>query len=432
MRSKDCAPKMADSLWERTAAAAPALDLLQGKRAVDVAIIGGGFTGLSAAIHLAERGASVALVEAEVLGFGASGRNGGFIVPHFARTDPDQVIGDLGEAGERLVKLVGHSAQALFDLVRRYDISCDALQGGWFQPAHSREAMRMVEERCRQWAARGQPVRLHDAAATAKLTGCRGYYGSWSHAQGGTVHPLKFVRGLAQAATGLGAALFEHSPVHTLRRDGTRWLVETENGLLTAEKVLVCTNALSQGILPQLARTVIPVNIYQAATTAISGPEREPLLHQGQCLSDTRLDLFTYRFDADWRLISGSFVVLEPGARARLSRRMAARLQWMLGLQQTPAIEFIWRGTAAVSPGTLPALYEPAPGVLAGTGCNGRGIALCTELGRVMAELAMGAPSKSSAVPIRPLRSHRWRSLSRWGARYYALYGRIQDKLTQT
>jgi glycine/D-amino acid oxidase-like deaminating enzyme len=291
--------------------------------------------------------------------------------------------------------------------------------------------MRMVEERCRQWSARGQPVQLHDAAATAKLTGCRGYYGSWSHALGGTVHPLKLVRGLAQAATGRGAALFEHSPVQKLRRDGTRWLVETGNGVLTADKVLVCTNALSQGILPQVARTVIPVNIYQAATTAIPARERESLLRQGQCLSDTRLDLFTYRFDAEWRLISGSFVVLEPGARARLSRRMAERLQWMLGLQQTPAIEFIWRGTAAVSPGTLPALYEPAPGVLAGTGCNGRGIALCTELGRVMAELAMGAPSKSSAVPIRPLRSHPWRSLSRWGARYYALYGRIQDKLTQ-
>lgn len=431
MRSRDCAPAITGSLWEKTAAAGPALDRLQGDRAVDVAIVGGGIMGLSAAIHLAERGAAVALVEAEVLGFGASGRNGGFIVPHFARTDPDRVIADLGEAGERLVQLVGHSAKALFDLVRRYDIACDAHQGGWFQPAHSRKAMRMVEERFRQWSARGQPVQLHDAAATAKLTGCRGYYGSWSHALGGTVHPLKFVRGLAQAAQGRGAALFDHSPVQKLHRDGARWLVETGSGVLAAERVLVCTNALSQGILPQLARTVIPVDIYQAATTPIPARERESLLRQGQCLSDTRLDLFTYRFDAEWRLISGSLVVLERGARARLSRRMAYRLQKALELQQTPAIEFIWRGTAAATPGTLPALYEPAPGVLAGTGCNGRGIALCTELGRVMAELAMGTSPKSSAVPIRPLRSHPWRSLSRWGARYYALYGRIQDKLSQ-
>lgn len=431
MSSQQGVSEVNDSLWRRTATAGPQLDRLQGLQAADVVIIGGGITGLSAALHLVETGARVVLMEADELGAGASGRNGGFVVPHFARTDPKVVIASLGAAGERLVDLVGNSATALFDLVRRYEIDCDARQGGWFQPAHSADAMHLVEERFRQWAAKGQPVELHDAAATAKLTGCVGYYGSWSHAGGGTVHPLKFVRGLAQAAVSRGATLFEHSPVRALRRDGSLWRLETSHGAVNAERVLVCTNALSEGILPQLARAVVPVSIYQAATEPVPAAERKHLLAQGQCLSDTRLDLFTYRFDPQWRLLSGSLAVFEPGARARLAHRIAHRLYRTLGLQREPSIEVIWRGTAAVSPGMLPALYEPAPGMLAGTGCNGRGIALCTQLGRIMAQVALGASTASLAVPIRPLRPFRWRTLSTWGARYYALYGRIQDKLTR-
>src|ERR1700722_20037440 len=134
-----------ESLWYHTALAPPASAEPQDAGSVDVVIIGGGITGLSAALHLAEAGVRVAVLEAGDLGAGASGRNGGFVVPHFAKSDPNAVVEHLGERGEALVELVGRSARALFDLIERLGIDCDARAGGWFQPAHSRQALAVIE-----------------------------------------------------------------------------------------------------------------------------------------------------------------------------------------------------------------------------------------------------------------------------------------------
>jgi glycine/D-amino acid oxidase-like deaminating enzyme len=415
------------SLWYQTAPSAPLARELRGTETVDVAVIGGGIMGLSAALHLSELGVRAAVVEADVLGGGASGRNGGFVVPHFSKSDPEAVIGQLGETGERLVSLVGNSAQRLFDLIERHGIECDAAQRGWYQPAHSQQALRAIESRVRQWAMRGQPVTLHNAAETEELTGVSGYLGSWRHASGGTLHPLKLVHGLARAAQ--GAQLYDRSIVTELSRDGGRWRLHTTEGVLLAEQVLVCTNGLSRGLLPRLAGGIIPARIYQAATEPIPEAARRHLLGQGQSLSDTQINLFTYRFDPDWRLITGALAGLRDGMDAQLAAQMSRRLQSTLKLARAPRIEFVWSGTASVHPSYLPSLIEIDAGVVAGSGCNGRGIALSVELGRIMAQAVRDRSWQDLPVPLRPLRSIRNRPLSRWGVRWYPLYGSIRDRL---
>ena len=209
-----------------------------------------GSTGLSAALHLLEKGAQVVVVEADEIGSGASGRNGGFVVPHFARGEPDDVVRNLGDGGERLVRLVGNSAQALFESVARLGIECDAVQRGWYQAAHSATAWRMLERRAAQWARHGQSVGVHDADATSRLTGTHGYFGSWSNPSGGTVHPLKLVHGLAAAVLARRGEIRENCGVERLTRAANGWQLATMDGEVSASEVLVCTNALSWTLLP--------------------------------------------------------------------------------------------------------------------------------------------------------------------------------------
>ena len=202
----------------------------------DVAVVGGGLTGLSAALHLLEKGAQVVVIEANEIGSGASGRNGGFVVPHFARAEPDDVVRNLGEGGERLVRLVGNSADALFELVARLGIECDAAQRGWYQAAHSAAAWRMLEMRAAQWARHGQSVGVHDAASTSRLTGTHGYFGSWSNPSGGTVHPLKLVHGLAAAVLARRGEIRENCSVERLTRTANGWQLATVDGEVSASR----------------------------------------------------------------------------------------------------------------------------------------------------------------------------------------------------
>lgn len=419
------------SLWFRTAPAYPLAVVLQGTETADVAVIGGGISGLSAAIHLAEAGIRVAVLEATEIGFGASGRNGGFVVPHFARGDPDALVARQGEHAERLVELVGHSAQALFELIARLEIDCDAHQSGWFQPAHSKRALAMIEQRASQWSRRGQPVTLHDADETERLTGCRDYLGSWRNASGGTIHPLKFVYGLARAASSHGARIFSRSAVIDLRRNGTYWRLATARGEVRAQQVLVCTNGISRSLLPRLADMVVPLNIFQGATQPIDPASRAHLFRQGQSLSDTRLNLFTYRFDAQWRLITGALPMWGVRAAERLGSHMARRLQVMLRLPTVPHMEFVWEGQASLTPDFMPTLVELHTGVIAGTACNGRGLAMSTQLGRVLAEGVRRGSWHDAPIALRGPTPARWRHLTRWALRGYPIYGRVRDHLDQ-
>lgn len=422
-------PQPPVTLWHSTAAAIPAFPALKGEVEADLLIIGGGFTGLSAALHAAQNGLKVVLVEAEAIAFGASGRNAGFVVPNFAKVDPDDVRAKLGDVqAARLLALAAGSGDLVFDLIQRHGIACDAVQSGWIQPSHSDAALARATERVRQWRMLGRPVKLLDAAEVQAMTGVSGWRGGWIDRSGGVLNPVGYARGLALAAAKAGAEVFEQTPVTALTKEGPLWRATCPAGVVQAAKVLLATNAYAGDLVPHLARSFFPLQVFQIATEPLPQSLRERLLPGGQAVSDSRRNLFTFRFDAENRLITGGMHSFGPGAATRVPQAILARMAKALKLPFPPALQFAWSGQAAVMPGFLPRVVEPAAGLLAAFACNGRGIALTTAMGPELARWAAGTPAQSLAAPLVPLRALPFHGLARLAPNALLPISRFRDR----
>lgn len=398
------APELANSLWSATANTPPDCPPLRESVACEVAIVGGGFTGLSCALHLAERGEKPLLLEAETPGWGASGRNGGQVIPGL-KEDPETIERTFGEeSGGRMIALAGGAPDLVFELIARHGIDCGAIRKGWIQPAHSRDALRLSESRVAQWSRRGAPIELLDEAAVTSLLGCEGYHGGLLDRRGGGLHPLNYALGLARAAQAKGARLHGGSPVLSLERMQRGYRLTTAQGEVTARRVALCTNGYTPNLVPELRRSVLPLRSLQVATGPLSENVRRSLLPQGQVASDTRPLLSYFRLDEDGRfLIGGRGAERQAAVRDRLSalRATAERL--------FPQIEakdwrFHWGGLVALTTDHTPHLHEAAPGLVAGLGYNGRGVAMATAMGKVLADKLSGVPDAALDFPVTTVR----------------------------
>ena len=400
-----------DSLWHATAAPAPALAPREGDETADVAVVGAGYLGLSTALHLAERGARVVVAEAREPGFGASGRNTGFIVPSFVTPiGPAEVEAALGEArAARLCRLVGGAGERVFDLVRRHRLACDAAPAGWLQPAHSRARADFLNERRGDWARHGKTLTWLDRDETHRLTGLASYHGALLDATGGHLNPLGYARGLARAALAAGVTIRAGAPVSEIRRVREGWALATPSGRIVAERALLATNALGGSLVPAVARSVVPLVVHQIATGPLDPVNRERILPGNHSLSDTRRDIFALRWTPDGRLVTGGAAALAPGALGRLRRSLVARLRRLLPLAGPVEAEYAWSGVICLTRDLLPRVSEVDRDLFAAFGCNGRGLALSTALGGELAAfLASGDPDALS-VPVSrpaPIRGH--------------------------
>ncbi|MBC7476592.1 MAG: FAD-binding oxidoreductase [Pseudorhodobacter sp.] len=268
------------------------------------------------------------------------------------------------------------------------------------QPSHSPAAFAKAQSRVRQWSALNRPVELLDAAKVTALTGVPGWLGGWTDQSGGVLNPVAYARGLATAAVKI-ARLHEQSPITGLHRQGQDWLATTPVGTVQARRVILATNAYPGDLWPGLDRTFFPLRVFQVATEPLPQTLRQRLLPGNQCVSDTRRNLFTFRFDDDNRLISGGMHILSPGAEARVPAAIHRRLARILNLADLPALAYAWSGMASVMPDYLPRVIELAPNLVAGFACNGRGIALTTAMGRELADWAAGKPLTDLAIPLK-------------------------------
>jgi glycine/D-amino acid oxidase-like deaminating enzyme len=407
------------SLWEVTCAASRDWPALGGQHAAQIAIIGGGYTGLSAALHVAEAGKDVALLDAETPGWGGSGRNGGQVIAG-VKDDPEALTARFGEG---IAHHVGSGPDLVFSLIERHAIACAPVRTGWLQPAVSTATLATLRSRARQWQALGVPIRLLDAAETAAHTGSTLYPGALLDPRGGTVQPLAYARGLADALAALGGRIFARSPATRIERTANGWRAETPSGAITAEKLILATNAYSGPLHETLRRSVVAIPSFQVATEKLPPGLLASILPGGQAASDLRRLLRYFRV-FDGRLLMGARGVFADPAPPALIARLRAAIAEIFPAAAGLKLDYAWGGMVAVTADHLPHLHEPEPGLLAGLGYNGRGVAMATLMGASLAKSVLGEPAAFPKTPLRPIRFHRF---ARVGAIATIQYLRAKD-----
>lgn len=393
--------RLPPSLWAATATAAPPTAPLQADISVDVCIIGGGYAGLSTAIHLAKAGRSVQLLEAGDIGFGASGRSGGQVIPGI-KYDPDQLETMFGpQVGRSAALAFGSTAAKVFELIDEFGIDCDDTRAGWVQPAHSKAAEAGALDRCRQWRALGADVAALSREEVAALLGTTRYHAGWIDRRGGSVQPLSYTRGLARAALGLGAAIATHTKASALESRSGRWVVATEAGpSVTAERVVVCTNAYTDGLWPRLSRTVIAANSFQVATAPLSGNLDKAVLKGGVVASDTRKLLSYFRRDREGRFIMGGRGTFAEPSGPDDFAHVARMIRIAYPILADQPIQYRWGGRVAITQDFLPHLHEPEKGLLFQLGCQGRGVGLQSKMGEWIADYVRTGDPASLPLPV--------------------------------
>ncbi|HJS91852.1 MAG TPA: FAD-binding oxidoreductase [Steroidobacteraceae bacterium] len=422
-------PSATGSLWSATCAPMEPLPRLGADVRAEVAVIGAGYTGLSAALHAAAAGREVVVLEARGLGEGGSGLNGGQVIAGL-KHDPDLLIARYGERiGEQLIARSAEAPDLVFDLIRRHSIECSAVRSGWMQLAVAESHLPLLQRRARQWRERGAEVAVLSDREAAQLTGSTRYCGGWLDRRGGLVQPLAYLRGLARAAIGSGARIFVRSSAGKLSRDGGGWRIESEAGSVSTSTVILATDAYTDRAFDTLRRTLVTVPSIQVATAVLPARLRAAMLPGGQSVSDTQRLLCYFRMDASGRLVlgtRGSYAdVPVPASTTAHERALREIYPELAG---TP-LEYRWGGFVALTRDGLPHLHEPAPGLLAGLGYNGRGVAMATAIGRLLARRALGEPAESLQFPLTPIRPIRLHRLSHLAARTTIRYLQLRDAL---
>jgi glycine/D-amino acid oxidase-like deaminating enzyme len=390
------------SLWAAATAPGPDLPELVGTTATDVIIIGGGFTGLSTALHLREAGVEVAVLEAMEPGWGASGRNNGQVIPTLSRPDPEEIVARHGAAGERFVALLRDSASMLFDVARQYQINAEQEQTGWVQPVHSPGRIQIAERRVRQWSKYDAEVELLSRDQTRDMLGSDAWYGGFWNKTGGHINPLALARGLARAVLERGGRIYARSPAISFTRHNGGWLVKTANGEITGRALVVATNAytgeFSRSLMPEMAKEVMPVLSWQMATRPLSDTARKTIIPGRQAMSDTHGELYFARYDARNRLVTGGAVIgNRPG---QLKLIVAERLQRLWPQIGPVDFDFVWNGYVGMTTDFLPRIHRLGPDAYGWTGCNGRAVALSIGLGSELSKAVRGVPDVELALPF--------------------------------
>ena len=382
----------------------PKLRALKDDLKTDILIIGAGYCGLSAALHLSEQGYHSTVIDAHEPGWGASGRNGGQVIPGL-KVFPEEMKARFGnERGERIATSVGATPDLVYDLIKRYKIDCDLVQTGWIQLAKGPVGRKTTDAHIDQWRSRKVDVQELSKADIQTKVGTNAYVSGLLDPRGGNLHPLKYARGLAHACLSKGVSIHSDTPALSVERVNSHWLVKTAFAKITADTVIVCTNGYSGDMLPGLSNSIVPVLTGVVATEPLSDNQAKSILPKRQAAADTRRLLSWFGFDSKNRLLFGS--------RINFQKELIDVRNFQFGLQRMHEIfpdvdntklNHMWTGRVALTLDHVPHIHKLADGLFSGLGFNGRGVAMASLMGKILAGHASGISNGDEFLPLTPM-----------------------------
>lgn len=388
------------SWYLASAGAVPSYPALKGHRRADVAVIGGGFTGLSAARSLARAGHSVVLLEANKVGWGASGRNGGQIHPG-QRQDPDWLAGKVGEGATRGLLALADEALAFLDaLIAGEGIDCDRTAGlihAVHKPRRVDAEKRHVDHMAQKW---GIALDFLDKAATAARIGTDVYHAATFDRRGGELNPLKLAIGLGRAATAAGAMIFEDSRVLSITH-GAKPIVRTADGEAMVDTVIFAGNGYLGGLDADTDARVMPMNNFIVATE----PLDEELIAGREAVSDSRFVVYYWHQSPDRRLVFGGGETYSPRFPDDIAAFVRPHLARIYPKLAEAPISHAWGGTLGITFNRMPYIQRPRPNVWVAAGYSGQGVMLAPFAGHILAEAisgTMGRFDRFAALPTPP------------------------------
>ena len=379
------------SYYAATAHDAPAFPALSGEREADLVVVGGGCTGLSAALHAAEAGLSVILLEGGRIGWGASGRNGGQIIPGL-RKGALELIGAYGrDRAYALFQTALEARDLVGDLIRKHAIDCDLVEAGHLLGAVKASDTGHLEAEVRCLA---DQMGYHDAeflsAAEARRHVDTPYAAGLLDRRGGHFHTLNYTLGLARAASAAGVTIFERSPAVELKQDG-RVRIATTSGAVTARHAILAGDALLTGLLGRVNSRIMPVANYVVATEPLA--DADQLIPTDVAVSDTRFVVNYYRRTADGRILFGGGERYTPDAPKDMAAFVRPHLEGTFPQLKGVGIDYAWGGLVSVTTSRLPHVGRQGE-VFYAHGYSGMGAILSTLGGKLLVEAIGGNTSR--------------------------------------
>lgn len=391
----------APSYYAGSANPSPARPALQGEIETDICVIGAGYTGLSTALHLAENGFKVAILEAAKVGWGASGRNGGQIVNSYSR-DIDAIE---KQTNKRNAELMAHMAfeggRIIRERIAKYDIQCDLKVGGVFA-AFNEKQMGHLRAQKALWEKHGHTqLEMLDHAGIRKVVKTERYVGGMLDMSGGHIHPLNLALGEAAAFESLGGLIYEQSPATRIER-GANPVVHTEQGRVRCKFIVVAGNAYLGNLLPELAAKAMPCGT-QVLTTEPLDPElAAELLPQDYCVEDCNYLLDHYRLTSDKRMIYGGGVVYGARDPEDIERIIRPKMLKTFPMLKDVKVDYTWTGNFLLTLSRLPQVGRIGDNIYYSQGCSGHGVTYTHVAGRVLAEALRGQAERFDAFASLP------------------------------
>lgn len=392
------------TLWAATAREGDDTRPLPGDTDCDVAVIGAGYTGLATAIGLARAGTDVVVIDGGHPGWGGSGRNSGAVIRGF-KNSRTKLIAEFGETrGRALAEFGATNTQVVYDLIDRYAIDCDLKRTGWILAAHGARGMAETEERQRTWTADGVGgLEMIGRDDMARLLGSAAYDGGMIDLEGASINPLAYARGLARGAMAEGARIHSGTEATSYAREGDRWRVRTPRGTLSASQVVMATNAYSMRLVPSIERSMATIHTNIVATDILPPQIADAILPGEQAVSDSRRVLYYWHKTPEGRVLFGTRGQMAgPTGEGSFTHVEAAMTSVYPQLAGQP-IAFRWSGRVALTRDFLPHVDRPEPGLWTAHGYCGRGVAMASAFGTLMAQAMLeGRAQADLPVPNDP------------------------------